>query len=91
MLLDIIFLLGRDKERADLDLVVVPLQEQLEDVVGAGGEVGDGVGVHLVTNVQFWEGLWKLWYQSLTIVENRIISELLFTWGIVVMIQLLDL
>ena len=60
MLLDIIFLLGRDKERADLDLVVVPLQEQLEDVVGAGDEVGDGVGVHLVANIKFRECLRKL-------------------------------
>ena len=60
MLLDVILLFGGHKERTDLDHVLVPLQEQLEDVVGAGDEVGDGVGVHLVTNIKFGEGLWKL-------------------------------
>ena len=40
--------------------MAVPAQEQLKDVVGAGGEVGDGVGVHLVANIKFRECLRKL-------------------------------
>ena len=40
--------------------MVVPGQEELEDVVGAGDEVGDGVGVHLVANVKSRECLWLL-------------------------------
>ena len=59
ILLDIILLFGGDKEGADLDLVAVPGQEELEDVVGAGDEVGDGVGVHLVANIKFRECLRK--------------------------------
>ena len=55
MLLDVVLALGGDSELVDDDAVVVAVKKQLEEIVTARSEVGDSVGVHLVTNIKLGE------------------------------------
>ena len=56
VLLDVVRVLGGGHEPAHLHHGHVAPEVQAEHVVGAGPQVGDGVGVHLVTDIQLGEG-----------------------------------
>ena len=56
VLLDVVWLLGGGHQSAHLHHGHVAPEEEAEHVAGAGAQVGDGVGVHLVSNIQLREG-----------------------------------
>ena len=56
VLLDVVRVLGGGHEPAHLHHGHVAPEVKAEHVVGAGPQVGDGVGVHLVTDIQLREG-----------------------------------